>query len=200
MNGIENITHQIDRDTQAEIQNRMAQAQAQAAEIREDYGARVQRMQEAFREKGKQALAERRAQRKSMAQLERRKRLLAAKQQVIEEAFQRALERLCGLPQEEQVALLARLAASASETGREEVLLSPDQREAIGRQVVERANALRPGSQLTLGPAAPEIRGGLILRQGAVDLNGTFPMLLRQRRAQWTGQVAAILFPPEEDV
>ncbi len=49
-----------------------------------------------------------RAQLHSMARLEARKRVLAAKQDVIEAAFEKALARLCALPREKMVPLLAR--------------------------------------------------------------------------------------------
>ena len=113
----------------------------------------------------------------------------------MEEAFQKALATLCALPEGEAISLLARLAAAASETGEEAVLLSPAQRDTLGEQVVAQANALLPKGKLTLGPAAPEISGGLILRQGAVDINCSFAMLLRHQRAQLNGPVAALLFP-----
>ena len=194
MNGIEKLTGRIHQETQEAIQARLAQARAQAEEIRANYAAQAARERQEILDKGRQALAERQERLAGMAQLEARKQALSARQQVVEEAFQKALEILCSLPEDEAVPLLARLAAAAAETGEEEVLLSPAQRDTLGKQVVAQANALLSQGKLTLGPAAPEIQGGLILRQGAVDINCTFAMLLRQQRAQLNGPVAALLF------
>ena len=52
----------------------------------------------------------------SAARLEERKKLLALKQRLVGRAFERALERLCALPEEEQIDFLSRLAAAAAPT------------------------------------------------------------------------------------
>ncbi|WP_454940008.1 V-type ATP synthase subunit E [Evtepia sp.] len=197
MNGIEKLTGRIHQEAQEATEARLAQARAQAEEILANYAAQAAREKEEILAKGRQALAEYRERLASTAHLEERKQGLAARQQVMEEAFQKALATLCALPEGEAISLLARLAAAASETGEEAVLLSPAQRDTLGEQVVTQANALLPKGKLTLGPAAPEISGGLILRQGAVDINCSFAMLLRQQRAQLNGPVAALLFPED---
>lgn len=101
-----------------------------------------------------------------MARLEARKRVLAAKQDVIEAAFEKALARLCALPREKMVPLLARLAAVYAETGEEEVILPPASRRAYGQDVVDQANQLIGEGHLTLGPAEEGIAGGLLLAAG----------------------------------
>ena len=141
-----------------------------------------------------------RAQLHSMARLEARKRVLAAKQDVIEAAFEKALARLCALPREKMVPLLARLAAVYAETGEEEVILPPASRRAYGQDVVDQANQLIGEGHLTLGPAEEGIAGGLLLRRGRVDINCTFSMLLQRRRESLSAQVAEILFPRGEQV
>lgn len=197
MNGIEKITARIAQDAQADVQATLSQAQAEADRILADYRAQARAAKETILAQGHQEKQARQARLDSMAQLEARKGRLAAKQGVITEAFDMALEALCALPEKEMVSLLARLAAEHAQTGKEAILLAPAQREAIGQEVVRQANAKLGQGELTLGPAAPEIQGGLILRQGAVDVNCTFAMLVRRQRSVLSGQVAKILFPQE---
>ena len=87
----------------------------------------------------------------SAAQMEARKTLLTAKQEMVERAYQRALEKLRSLPQEQYVELLAALLVRASSTGREEVVFSPEDREGAGKAAVARAN------ELLAKEAAPEL-------------------------------------------
>ena len=61
----------------------------------------------------------------------------------VERAYQRALEKLRSLPQEQYVELLAALLVRASSTGREEVVFSTEDREGAGKAAVARANELR---------------------------------------------------------
>lgn len=65
---------------------------------------------------------------------------LAAKQEVLDEAFRQALEEMCSLPEEQYIQLLARLAVQASSTGREQLIFSPKDRTRIGKAVVMAAN------------------------------------------------------------
>lgn len=61
------------------------------------------------------------------------KKCWAAKQQLIDEAFAGAAQRLSSLPQAEYIDLLAALAAENG-SGDEELLLSAKDREAVGPQ------------------------------------------------------------------
>lgn len=94
MDGIEKITARINQDVQAEIDARTAQAQAQADQIKADYEAQAQALREELTQRGERDAAEREERMASVAQLEGRKVLLAAKQQMLNRAFDRALEKL----------------------------------------------------------------------------------------------------------
>ena len=85
----------------------------------------------------------------STAQMECRKAVLAAKQDVIEEAFQAALKKLQALPSDQYVDLLATLAARASTTGKEKLIFSPSHRAQLGKSVVMAANKKLPGGEVT---------------------------------------------------
>ena len=62
-------------------------------------------------------------------------------------------------------------------------------------KVVTGANAILQGTaMLSLGEETAEISGGLILRQGKVEVNCAFETQLRLLREELTGQVAHILF------
>lgn len=142
MNGIEKITGRIAQDAQAEAQNLLAQAQAEAEAIR------ARRTEEA-RAEAAAILAEAEAQAAireeriaSAAELEGRKLVLAEKQAVLDEAFRLALEQLCSMEREEYVALMARLLAQVSATGQEEVIMNPADRTQVGKEIVTRANAI----------------------------------------------------------
>ena len=140
MNGIEKITGRIDADIQQEIDAIQADAQAQADAIAADYDARAKAEAEAILKKGAEAAAQREERLGSVAQLEARKLTLAAKQEMVEQAFQQAMQELVGLPDEQYVALLANLCAQASRTGREQVIFSQKDRSRFGKAVVTMAN------------------------------------------------------------
>ena len=194
MNGIEKLTQQITADAQVEIDAILAEAQEKAAAITADYAQRADKAAAERLSKGTEAAAQREERLVAMADMERRKELLAAKQEMVGRAFDRALEQLCSLPDEEYVALLTRLAVSASTSGKEQLIFSPKDRSRVGEQVVTAANAALSGGALTLSEQTRPMTGGLILSDGSVEVNCTFETLIRLQRGAIAGDVANVLF------
>ena len=194
MNGIEKITGQIDADIQKEIDDLTAQAQAQAAEIGAGYDRQAQEQTQAILERGKRDAALRRERLGSVAQLEARKLTLSAKQEMLARAYDRALEKLTGLPDGAYTDLLAQLAVEASSTGREAVILSPKDRARYGKAAVTRANEKLGDGHLTLSEQTRPIQGGLILSDGDVEVNCSFETLVRLIRGETDREVAKVLF------
>lgn len=193
MTGIEKITGRINSDAQAEIDATLAKAQAQADEITAKYQAQAEQEYADLTAKGKNAAAEREANLGSSAQMEARKLTLAAKQEMLDKAFDGALKQLRSLPDKEMTALLAKLAVRASTTGKEEVILSSKDAKRLGKEVVAKANA-DGGLNLTLSKQAGAFEGGLLLSDGDVEVNCTFDTLVRLTRGEIAGEVAQVLF------
>lgn len=197
MQGIENITGRIQADAQAEIDRIQADARREAERIRAGYAARADREAADILSRGERSARERGSRLVSAAQMEARKMTLAAKQEMLDRAFDLALEQLLGLEQPEYIQLLAGLAASAGE-GTETIILNAADRERCGAQVVAQANlamtkAGKPG-QFTLSDQTRPIRGGLLLSDGAVEVNCALETLVRLQRGELTGEVSRLLF------
>lgn len=140
MNGIEKITARIAQDGKAENDALLAEARAQAAEITAKYQAQAQAAADEVLDQGRKNAEARARHLDSTAQMECRKAVLCAKQDVIEEAFQAAHKKLLNLPREEYVAFLADLAVKASVTGKEKLIFSEADRAQVGKAVVAAAN------------------------------------------------------------
>ena len=195
MNGIEKITARIEEEGRKENDALLAEARAQAAEIRAKAEAAAKAAADEVRAQGRAAAQARASHLDSMAQMECRKAVLAAKQDVIEEAFQAAHKKLLELPSEQYVALLAGLAAKASVTGKEKLIFSPRHRAQVGKAVVVAANEkIGPSAALTLSEESRPMDGGFILSDGAVEVNCTFDTLIRLQRGALAGEVAKVLF------
>lgn len=142
MDGIEKITAKIAADTQAEIDALTAQAQAEADGITADFRAQAGALKAELHARGVKDAEQREERMTSVAQLEGRKVSLAAKQAMLDRAFDRALEKLCALEGEACVELLAQLMVNASRSGREQVVFSQKDRARVGKAAVTRANEL----------------------------------------------------------
>ena len=151
MRGIETITQRIAQEAQGEAEGILDKARQEAAAIQERYQAQADKEAAELKGKNEKAAAQRQERLISAAQMEARKTLLSARQEMVERAYQRALEKLCSLPREQYVELLAAMLVRASSTGREEVVFSPEDREGAGKAAVARANELQAKE------AAPEL-------------------------------------------
>ena len=195
MDGIEKIIDRISGDAQREVDDVLAQARAEADKILSQYQAQAQAEADDILTRGEKAAVERGERLASVAQLECRKDVLRAKQEVIEEAFQLAMDKLTQLPQEAYVSLLADLAVEASSKGNEKLIFSVADRARVGKAVVVAANEkLGDKGQLTLAQETRPMQGGFILSDGAVEVNCTFETLVRLQRGTLSTQVADVLF------
>ena len=153
MEGIEKITAKISQDAQAEISRLMAETDEKVQTLRTDAEHQAQQEANDIVEKGRMAAAERLERLGSAAQMERRKLELASKQEVLGEAFDLAMEKLCALPEKEYISLLTKLALEASTSGREQIIFSQKDRNKVGKQVVIAANEALVKERV---PALPE--------------------------------------------
>ena len=126
--------------------------------------------------------------------MEARKGMLAVKQEMVAEAFDKALDALVNLPEDEYVSFLAGLAAKASVSREEEIILNARDRAAVGKKVVEAVNTRLGGGRLTLSRQTGDFAGGLILRRGNVEANCTAELLVELARGDLSAEIAGILF------
>ena len=193
MNGIEKITQRIASEAQAEIDRILGDARDEADRIAESYRAQADGEAAELNARNEKNAAEREERLVSAAQMEARKVLLAAKQEMVEKAYIQALDKLCAMPEEQYVSVLAGLLVKASSNGKEEAVFSPEDRERVGEAAVAKANELS-GKQLRLSEETQPIRGGFILKDKNVEVNCTFETLVRLQKAETAGAVVKKLF------
>ena len=194
MKGTEKIIAHIQADAQAQVDAILAQAEQQCAEIRDGFEKQAaERYSERIRA-GVKACQDEVDSRLRIDQMEARKSMLAVKQELVAQSFDQALKALCALPEEDYIAFLAKLAARASVTRDEEIILNSQDSAAIGAKVVEAANTRIGGGEMALSPETRDFAGGLILRRGNVEANCTAELLVELSKSELSNEIAGILF------
>ncbi len=201
MEGIEKITARIIEDAEREIAAMQQETEEEVNTLLAQAQTEAEQESMELLIRGRRAAEERRERLSSSADMECRKLELAAKQELLQQSFDAALEELCALPQERYVTLLSALAVEASSSGRERMILSARDADRLGEEIVKAANAAlqkagRRG-ELTLSQETRPIPGGFILAEGDVELNCAFDTLIRLQREKLEKEVAAILFPAQ---
>lgn len=198
MNGIEKISARLLSDAEQEIAALNEDTERKCGEIRAEFEKKAQAEYQSRMAEGAKA-AETRLQRLgSAAEMEAKKAILAFKQEMVAKAFADASEKLANLPKDDYVKFLASQAAAAASTGSEELIFNARDKAAVGDAVAEAANALRkekglPGA-LKVSGETREITGGVIVRQGNIEVNCAVETLVSLRRSELATQVAEILF------
>lgn len=193
MNGMEKITARMKEDAARSLSELNAQTEQELRRIREESAARAEKERETAGGHAHLAAQERYERLCSAAEMETRKLTLSAKQEVLAETYDRALEILCSMPREEYLSLLVRLLKAAGSKGDEKIALSAKDRDEMGETLVERANK-ELNAHYTLAGEAADIRAGLVLISKECDVNCSFETLLALSREKTERGAAKLLF------
>ena len=198
MNGIERISNRLVADAEAEIAALNEETKLRCEEIRAEYEKKAQEEYQSRMAEGVKAAETRMQRLGSAAEMEAKTAILAFKQEMVAKAFADAAEQLVNLPQEQYVKFLAAQAAKAADTGAEELIFNTRDAGTVGPAVAEAANALLEQrgvkGALTVSGETREISGGVIVRQGNIEVNCAVETLVQLRRSELASQVAEILF------
>lgn len=193
MNGMEKITARMKEDAARSLSELNAQTERELRRIREESAVRAVKERETADERAHLAAQERYERLCSAAEMETRKLTLSAKQEVLAETYDRALEILCSMPREEYLSLLVHLLKAAGGKGDEKIALSAKDRDEMGETLVERANK-ELNAHYTLAGEAADIRAGLVLISEECDVNCSFETLLALSREKTERGAAKLLF------
>ncbi|HPU02246.1 MAG TPA: V-type ATP synthase subunit E [Bacillota bacterium] len=196
--GAERIIEHILNDAREKAAEIRAEAEKRSREIMALAQEEASRRRERILARARDEAAELKRRILGGARLEARKEKLAAKQELIAEAFRQALEELCSLDDESYCSLLREMLLAAVEKGTEKVFLSERDRARIPESFWAELNAAleQAGKEGKLAPAeeARDIKGGFILQWGGVEINCSFEALLEAQREELEPEVAGILF------
>ncbi|PKM72807.1 MAG: hypothetical protein CVU91_07205 [Firmicutes bacterium HGW-Firmicutes-16] len=198
MEGINKITERIAAETQLEIEALQAETTEKCRAIKEEYSGRAQEEYwKLIREGAKEceAYGQRLA---GAAALEAKKSVLAMKQDAVLRVFDKALETLCSLPEKQYIEFMARQAASAASTGLEEIVFNARDKATCAKAVTKEANELLKNRgllpKLTVSEKTGNFRGGLMVKQGDIEVNCTIEKLVELSKSELATQVVAVLF------
>ena len=198
MKGIDKITSRIIADAEAECRDVKRESDERCAAVRAENEKRAQDEYWRLVREGVKDTEQRVQRMDRTARLEAKKSVLNMKQEAVSRAFDLAKDKIAELPERDYVAFLAREAAEAAITGQEEVIFCERDRKSVGAKAVKAANELlaakgMPGL-LTLSDATRDMAGGLMLKQGDIEVNCTVDTLLDLARGELAARVAEVLF------
>ncbi len=192
MNGIDKVAARIVSDAQQEASALKAETEARTAELKEAADRHAAELRQALLSEGEAEAEKQYALLVAAAETEAKKDTLRVKQDMLSEAFERAVLYLRNLDGDRYVRLLCSLAQKASETGSEEIILNPEDRLKYASRLSEELK--KAGLALTISEETRPIVGGLILSQGRIEVNCALDTLAALHRSELAGEAARLLF------
>jgi len=198
MAGAENLRERILEEARRQAQANIERAEKEAAQIIQAARQKAEDKSKSILEKAQREAEERRRRLISVAELEGRKQKLSTKQELIEEAFRKAVEKLNSLPDQHYREIITDMVISSVKSGDEEVIFSEKDRKRLGNKFIDNINKRLKSKgikgDVRLSGETRDIDGGFILKKGNVEINNTFEALIRMRREELETEVVKVLF------
>ena len=196
--GADRIIKRVLDDAQARAESIKAEASEKANAIESEANEKAKRRKDHILEQARKSATEQKSRIIGVAQLEVRKNLLAAKQELIGQAFQGALDELAGQKDDDYLSVINDLLLEMTDTGTEAVIFNERDIVKITDQFLNKVNErlIEQGKEgkLELLEETRNIKGGFILQRSGLEINCSFESLLAIKRDELEHEVAELLF------
>lgn len=194
---LEDILKKIKEDSRKEVERIKKEAGEEAERVFEEAGGKIDSIKEKIRHDAQISLQDEKKRILTMANLEARKKVLEKKQDLVEEAFQKALNYLKHLSDKEYKRTIKELLLRTAESGEEEIVISLEEKRLTSvllNEVNETLSSKGKLGKLKLSPERRKFQGGFILKAGRKEINNTFNSFFQEKREELEAEVAGILF------
>jgi len=198
MAGAEKLIERILDEARQQAQANMEKAKKEAEAILQAAKERAEEREKIAIEKARINADEKKRRMIASAELDAKKERLKAKQEIIEDAFNRAIEKLNSLPEEQYFDILANMMAGIIRGENCEIILSGRDKERLNAALLDNIkNRLKEKGytgNINISNETRDIKGGFILKMGDIEINNSFDTILRMKRDELEPEVVKILF------
>jgi len=198
MDGINKITERIAAETREEITAMQAETAEKCRSIKDTYNNIAQEEYWKVINLGTKECEIQVSRLQSTAAMEAKKSILAMKQESVAHVFEETVNKLCTLPEEQYIDFMAKQAGLAASTGLEEIVFNAKDKAGCAKAVTKAANEILKKRgllpKLTISEQTGNFRGGLMVKQGDIEVNCTAEKLVELSKSELASMVAGVLF------
>lgn len=198
MDGINKIVDRIAAETREEIEAMKAVTDDKCKQILSNYDKIADEEYKKIIEEGEKDCVLQVQRLNSAAAMEAKKSMLVMKQQEVDKVLEKAKQKICNFPDKDYIEFLAKLAGEAAFTGVEEVIFNNTDKSNVSKEVIKSANEILKKRgimpKLTVSDETRPIMGGVIVKQGDIEINCSVETLVQLSREDLASQIAEILF------
>lgn len=183
MSGLNKLVEQIITAARDAADAKLAETRRQAENIILEAEERARQESDIILQEANEKAADIIERAKSSADLQKRRAILSAKQQIIEGTMKKTMNTLKSLPKEEYIDLILRMVSRYAQPQCGSIIFSKRDLERLPadfeRQLNERLKS--NGGSLTLSSENRQIDGGFVLVYGDIEENCTFEAILSSK-------------------
>ncbi len=197
MAGAEKLIEKILGDAQQDAELSWRDAEEKKNAMREKTLREIERRKAEIERMADQAVVENKKRMAAVYDLEYRKQMLAAKQQMMQKARALSLEKLRGLDDARYLALMKQRLLACAADGTGAIAVSPEEARldaAFLADVNATLNKNTGRGDVTLLPERRDITGGFVYVSGGMEIDVSLEALLGEAWQQAETDVAAVLF------
>ena len=191
------LVDKIIGDARLDAENYWQEAEQKKKEMRADLNRAIEKRTAQIAQLAEEAVSENKKRLAAVYDLEYRKQLLAAKQEVMAQAKARAMEKLCALDKAVYLGMLKKQLLACAQDGQGGIIVSKDEKH-IGDAFIKDVNAELKKStgkgELSLLGEKRTMSGGFVYVNGGLEIDVSLEALLESVWQQSETDIAAVLF------
>lgn len=193
MSNVKNITSKILKDAEAGKEKILATAAEEKDKIISKKVSSANEIAKEILDKAEVEANSKKERVISSAKLKVRNNKLAAKQEIIDEVFEKSIDKLTNLSKEEFLNFLKNTILSMNLMGKQTLVLNEQGLKFVDSAFIEELNK-KVNAQITLSETVGKFKGGFILENNGIEINSTYEALVSSLRDELEFEVAKVLF------
>lgn len=193
MNDISVILSKIEEDAKQVAAGILATAEEKCKQTEDEYVKLTEQQRKVIMADAEAQVNTIKLRSASQSGIQERNANLTTRRESMDTAFEKALQKLCAMPDERKIAFYTNM-VSGFATEDAEMILNAADRDAFGTAIVSALNAVLPNGKIQLSSTVGAFRGGIVLKQGSVETNCTFEVLISRAKDDLEPDVAHALF------
>ena len=192
MSNVKNITSKILKDAEAGKENILAAAEEEKNKILSKKASAANEIAQEILQKAEADAKSKKERVISSAKLKVRNNKLAAKQEIIDEVFEKSINKLTELSKEQFLNFVKNSILSMNLTGKQTLILNETGLKFVDDSFIDELNK-EAKATIALSKTAGNFKGGFILENNGIEINSTYEALVSSLRDELEFEVAKVL-------
>lgn len=193
MSNVKNITSKILKDAEAGKENILTAAEEEKNKILSKKASSANEIAQEILQKAEADAKSKKERVISSAKLKVRNNKLAAKQEIIDEVFEKSINKLTELSKEQFLNFVKNSILSMNLTGKQTLILNETGLKFVDDSFIDELNK-EVKATIALSKTAGNFKGGFILENNGIEINSTYEALVSSLRDELEFEVAKVLF------